>query len=102
MRHALTMLVMAIAMAAAPGLAFSQAASQPATGPSSQPAKELLLDLGKKITMKLTLVPSGTFLMGCAQGEKDAKEAETCIGPPTSGPPIPPAIRRVQEGKIIS
>ena len=77
MRHALTMLVMAIAMAAAPGLAFSQAASQPATGPSSQPAKELLLDLGKKITMKLTLVPSGTFLMGCAQGEKDAKEAET-------------------------
>jgi formylglycine-generating enzyme required for sulfatase activity len=36
----------------------------------------LTLSLGGEVTMKLTLMPPGTFLMGSPEGEKDRREDE--------------------------
>jgi formylglycine-generating enzyme required for sulfatase activity len=38
--------------------------------PATQPAKELTLDLGDKVTMKLTIIPPGKFMMGSPKTEK--------------------------------
>ena len=49
----------------------AEPSTQPASQPSTQPAKELTLDLGNKVTMKLTLIPSGKFMMGSSENEED-------------------------------
>ncbi len=38
--------------------------------------KQLTLDLGKGVTMKLVLIPAGTFVMGSPESEKDRKDRE--------------------------
>lgn len=38
--------------------------------PQTQSAKELILDLGKKVTMKMVLIPAGKFMMGSPEGEE--------------------------------
>ncbi len=45
-----------------------QAATAGGTG-----AKELTLDLGNKVTLKLVLIPAGTFTMGSNDGDSDEK-----------------------------
>ncbi len=40
------------------------------------PPKSLTLDLGKGVTMKLVLIPAGSFMMGSPDSEKDRKAKE--------------------------
>jgi formylglycine-generating enzyme required for sulfatase activity len=55
--------------------------AEPPSGLTTQPAapaaKELTLDVGNDVTMKLVLIPAGTFLMGSPKSEKDRNAYES-------------------------
>lgn len=53
-----------------------QVIGAPETQQTSQPAKEKSLDLGDNIALKLALIPSGTFMMGSAEGESNRHKDE--------------------------
>src|SRR5437868_6515013 len=55
-------------------LTFSSAPA--AAPPSTQPA-DLTLDLGNNTSIKLVLIPAGTFMMGSPADEKDRAENES-------------------------
>ncbi len=47
---------------------------KPRTPKVREPAKYLTLDLGKGVTMKLVLIPAGSFLMGSPRSDLDREE----------------------------
>jgi formylglycine-generating enzyme required for sulfatase activity len=48
----------------------------PAAPSAPAPAQQISLDLGNKVTMKFSLIPSGKFMMGSPKDEKDRRENE--------------------------
>lgn len=85
MRSAMTALVLLAVVVAAgvraepPSATTRSATSQPAVAPNAPPLppgslpKELTLDLGKKVRMKLVLIPAGEFTMGSPKNEPGSK-----------------------------
>jgi len=57
-------------------VAISGAIGASTTRPSTQPAPELTLNIGSNTTMKLVLIPAGTFMMGSPDDEKDHEKTE--------------------------
>jgi eukaryotic-like serine/threonine-protein kinase len=80
MKRTLICAAMLFAMLVAPALARAADPGTPATQSDSkattQPAKTLTLDLGNKVTMKLLLIPPGTFQMGSPQVESALQQNE--------------------------
>jgi formylglycine-generating enzyme required for sulfatase activity len=54
----------------------SEPSSRPATQPTTLPAKELNLDLGNNVTMRLVLIPAGSFTMGSPKSETGRSDNE--------------------------
>lgn len=66
------MLTMLVVVGAWWALTVSTGAAEPAT----QLVKKLTLDLGNNVTLKLVLIPAGTFLMGSPETVKDRFKGE--------------------------
>ena len=73
MRISLRLPIIFLAVALA---ALAVAAAPPASAPATQPGSEMTLKLGNGKSMKLVLIPAGSFMMGSPADEKDRSDSE--------------------------
>lgn len=81
------------------GAGCGSSPTQPATQPSTQPTKELTLDLGGSVTMKLVLIPAGTFTMGSPDDEEGRYVGEGPQRQVTISQPFYMGVTEVTEGQ---